>query len=129
MKIDHIAIWTHDLEKTKKFYLKYFGARCSDKYLNNEKNFSSYFLTFEGGNTRIELMHSPYIMEFLGNHASSLGLTHLSISVGDRKRVDKLTEQLRSDGYTIVSEARITGDGYYESVIEDSEWNRIEITE
>nr|WP_321408409.1 VOC family protein [uncultured Carboxylicivirga sp.] len=129
MKIDHIAIWTHDLEKVKKFYVKYFGAKCSDKYKNTKKKFSSYFLTFTKGDTRIELMHSPYIMEFLGNHASSLGLTHLSISVGNRKKVDKLTELLRNDGYTIVSEPRTTGDGYYESVIEDDEWNRIEITE
>ncbi len=121
MKIDHIAIWTHDLEGAKEFYIKYFGARCSEKYINVKKEFSSYFLTFEDGDARIELMHNPNIIELLGNHASSLGLTHLAISDGDRDRVNKLTERLRSDGYKIVSEARITGDGYYESVIEDSE--------
>lgn len=129
MKIEHIAIWTHDLEKVRKFYIKYFNAKSSDKYINIKKNFTSYFLSFEDGDTRIELMHSPYIMEFLGNHASSLGLTHLSISVGNREKVDKLTELLRKDGYSIVSEPRTAGDGYYESVIEDCEWNRIEITE
>lgn len=37
--------------------------------------------------------------------------------------VNVLTEQLRADGYTILSEPRITGDGYYESAVADSEGN------
>ena len=35
---------------------------------------------------------------------------------------------LRADGYRIVSGPRMTGDGYYESVILDDEGNQIEIT-
>ena len=38
-------------------------------------------------------------------------------------------EQLRNDGYTVLSEPRITGDGCYESAIADPEGNRVEITE
>ena len=53
----------------------------------------------------------------------------MAISVGDRMAVDRLTDQLREDGYPIVSEPRVTGDGYYESVILDPERNIIEITE
>jgi len=128
MKINHIAIWTHDLEKVKNFYVKYFTAVCSDKYVNAEKKFSSYFLSFKGESTRIELMHNPDKKELLLLHATSLGLTHFSISVGSKENVDKLTRKLRADGYHIVSEPRTTGDGYYESVVEDCEWNRIELT-
>lgn len=102
--------------------------RCGEKYINVKKNFSSYFLSFVGENTRIELMHRPDVSEFLGNHASSLGLTHFSISVGDKKAVNQLTKHLRADGYKIVGEPRTTGDDFYESVVEDCEWNRIEIT-
>ncbi|RNL86276.1 glyoxalase/bleomycin resistance/extradiol dioxygenase family protein [Sinomicrobium pectinilyticum] len=129
MKLEHIAIWTYDLEKVKKFYVKYFGVKCSEKYINVQKKFSSYFLSFEGEDTRIELMHNPDIKASLSNHAPWLGLSHFAISVGNRKSVNELTELLRSDGYNVVSEPRITGDGYYESVIEDCECNKIEITE
>jgi len=42
--------------------------------------------------------------------------------------VNALTNQLREDGYAILGEPRTTGDGYYESVIQDPDGNRIEIT-
>ncbi|MGQ1891945.1 VOC family protein [Thermophagus sp. OGC60D27] len=129
MKIDHIAIWTRDLDKVRDFYVRYFGALCSGKYVNPQKKFSSYFLSFEGETTRIELMHNPDIGEGERNGAFAPGLTHLAISVGSRQNVDRLTGQLRTDGYRVLGEPRVTGDGYYESVVEDCEGNRLEITE
>jgi len=57
-----------------------------------------------------------------------LGFTHLSFSVGSKEEVDHLTQQMSSDGVTIVGQPRTTGDGYYESVVLDPERNRIEIT-
>jgi len=53
---------------------------------------------------------------------------HLAISVGSKEKVDELTEKLRADGYTVAGNPRLTGDGYYESVVFDPEGNRIEIT-
>jgi len=129
MKIEHLAIWVHDLEKVKEFYVKYFEMKCSEKYTNIKKNYSSYFLSFNGASTRIEIMSRPDITDLGGKHSVSFGLTHFSISVGSKRKVDKLTEQLRFDGYKIVGEPRTTGDGYYESVIEDCEGNWVEITE
>ncbi|SFD85638.1 VOC family protein [Thermophagus xiamenensis] len=129
MKIDHIAIWTRDLDKVRDFYVRYFGAVCSSKYENSEKKFSSYFLSFPGESTRIELMHNPEIREAERNVGLTLGLTHLAVSAGSRDQVNRLTEQLRTDGYKIIGEPRVTGDGYYESVVEDCEGNRLEITE
>jgi hypothetical protein len=35
---------------------------------------------------------------------------------------------LRQDGIRIVFEPRVTGDGYYESVVEDPDGNEVEIT-
>lgn len=128
MRIEHLAIWTRDLEKTKDFYVKYFGMHCNEKYINTAKKFSSYFLSFDGASARIELMHRPDISGFSGDHGSSFGLTHFAISVGSKEEVDRLTELLRSDGYRIIGEPRTTGDGYYESVAEDCEGNLIEIT-
>lgn len=57
------------------------------------------------------------------------GYIHISFSVGGREQVDQLTEQLRADGYPVVSGPRITGDGYYESCIEGPEGCLIEIGE
>jgi lactoylglutathione lyase len=128
MKIEHIAIWTMDLEKMKKFYLKYFDLSSNEKYHNPRKKFSSYFLAFENS-ARIELMHRPDISEIIHKLDSKLGLAHFAISVGTKEKVDLLTERIRENGYRIVGEPRITGDGYYESIIADPEGNLIEITE
>jgi lactoylglutathione lyase len=129
MKIDHIAIWTTNLENVKDFYIKYFNMKCSEKYVNPTKQFSSYFLGFEGEATRIEIMHREDIAEVIRRNPMAPGLTHLSFSVGSRDKVDILTEVLRNDGYKIAGEPRTTGDGYYESVVEDCEGNLVEITE
>jgi lactoylglutathione lyase len=129
IKIEHIAIWTKDLEKAKEFYVKYFDMICGEKYFNPKKLFTSYFLSFKDSEVRIELMHKPDISEFLGKKGNTYGLAHFAISVGSKKRVVSLTERLRKDNFVIESEPRTTGDGYYESVILDIEGNFIEITE
>lgn len=129
MKIEHLAIWTNDLERMKAFYTKYFNMESSEKYENLDKKFTSYFLSFDKAETRIEIMHRPDISEFIGNKGVVNGLTHFSISVGGKKHVDELTARLRADGYIITGEPRTTGDGYYESVILDCEGNHVEITE
>ena len=67
--------------------------------------------------------------EHVGHEVSQhLGFTHLSFSIGSKEEVDHLTQQMSSDGVSIVGQPRTTGDGYYESVVLDPEGNRIEIT-
>ena len=67
--------------------------------------------------------------EHVGHEVSQhLGFTHLSFSVGSKEEVDHLTQQMSSDGISVVGQPRTTGDGYYESVVLDPEGNRIEIT-
>jgi lactoylglutathione lyase len=127
MRIEHLAIWTKDLENLKDFYTRYFGAKAGAKYHNPSKNFESYFLSFDKG-CRLELMHKPEIPETRNDaHQQFTGIIHFAISVGSKKNVDALTTQLRKDGHAIVGEPRTTGDGYYESVVLDPEGNRIEI--
>ncbi len=125
MKIEHLAIWANDLDGLKDFYLKYFGATANEKYHNPQKNFQSYFLSFESG-ARLELMQLPTINE--RTTSELLGLAHLAFAVGSEAVVLVLTERLRADGYQVVSEPRRTGDGYFESCVLDPEQNRIEIT-
>ena len=128
MKIEHLAIWTEDIELLRQFYVRYFNVSCGEKYVNPKKNFTSYFLSFGNGKTRLELMHIPN-MENFAHRENLKGLAHFAISVGGKETVDALTERLRGDGYTIASEPRTTGDGYYESVVLDPEENYVEITE
>lgn len=127
-KIEHIAIWVADLEKAKDFYVRYFDMVCGNLYHNPSKQFTSYFLSFKDGGARIELMQRPDIMPNEGKKDSIYGLTHFAISVGSRERVNALTERLRNDHFIVQSEPRTTGDGYYESVVLDTEGNFIEIT-
>jgi len=127
MKIEHIALWAANLEVMRTFYEEYFGATSNDRYINERKGFSSYFLTFENG-ARLELMHRPDIVAHQGNRGATYGLAHMAISVGSKEAVNTLTEKMRNAGHTIKGEPRITGDGYYESVVLDPEGNYIEIT-
>lgn len=128
MKIDHIAIWTNQLEEMKDFYTEFFNMTSNKKYFNATKEFSSYFLSYKNG-ARIELMHKPGIRVLKEKLENELGFAHFAISLGNREAVDQLTEKIRSNGYKIVGEPRKTGDGYYESVIADPDGNLVEITE
>ena len=128
MKIEHLAIWTKDLETMKQFYEKFFDCTSTKRYHNPKKEFSSYFLSFANG-ARLELMHKPDIANQLKHwETEGLGFAHIAISVGSKEMVDQLTEQIRTAGFPVIGETRWTGDGYYESVILDPENNRIEIT-
>jgi len=126
MKIDHIALYTTDIEKLRAFYERYFHAKAGEKYINPKKQFQSYLLSFSEG-SRVEIMQKTGIPQ-RAQEDESLGLTHFAIAVGDKEKVDLLTEQLRANGYKIAGEPRTTGDGYYESVVLDPDGNRIEIT-
>jgi len=128
MRIEHVAIWTRDLERLKKFYIKYFNCIAGNKYRNESSDFESYFLSFDNS-ARLELMQMPSIPNNLNDPKIQYeGIIHIAISVGSKEKVVEITEKLRSDEYTIISEPQTTGDGYFESCVLDSDENRVEIT-
>lgn len=127
MKIDHIAIWAKDIEVLRKFYMQYFNMSCNDKYVNPKKKFSSYFLSFDDGGARIEIMNIP-CKDAPASRGDLKGLAHFAISVGNKKNVDDMATRFKKDGVTILSAPRTTGDGYYECAIADPEGNYVEIT-
>ncbi|MDZ7718827.1 MAG: VOC family protein [Balneolaceae bacterium] len=128
MHIEHLAIWTKDIDRMKKFYEKYFQATSNDLYINPTKKFKSYFLTFDSG-ARLELMQRPDIESNQSSDGREVyGYAHLAISVGSEETVNRLTNILKEDGFTVLDGPRRTGDGYYESVVTDPDGNRIEIT-
>jgi lactoylglutathione lyase len=126
MRIEHLALWTADLERLRAFYERYFGAQAGARYENPAKQFSSYFMRFGGGGARVEIMHRPALRD--APEQPARGYAHLAMSVGSEAAVDALATQLRADGYPVIDGPRRTGDGYYEAVVLDPDGNRIEIT-
>ncbi|MGP1489075.1 MAG: VOC family protein [Peptoanaerobacter stomatis] len=126
MKIEHIAMYVDNLEKTKEFFEKYFLAKSNLGYHNKTTNFRSYFMKFDDG-ARLEIMNKPAMVD-VEKSLNRTGYIHIAFSVGNKEKVDELTNRLQADGYTVVSGPRTTGDGYYESCIVAIEGNQIEIT-
>lgn len=127
-KIEHIALWTNDLDGLCAFYADTFGAKIGTLYENKSKGFRSRFLEFEVG-ARIEIMAtSTLALVTLPDGAQSLGITHFALSLGSEEAVNRITETLRQKGLTVLDGPRRTGDGYYESVVLDPQGNRLELT-
>ena len=126
MKIEHIAVYTTDLERECAFFEKYFGAKRGALYRSENTGFQSYFLTFDGG-ARLEVMTRAECVN-LPRERFAAGFAHIAVSVGSREEVAALTERLARDGFEIAGEPRVTGDGYFESIVLDYEGNFIEIT-
>jgi len=129
MRIEHLALWARDIEVLKDFYVKYFDAKAGPAYENPAKHFQSCFLSFADG-ARLELMQRPDIFDRAPAFPPQqfIGYAHLAIATGSQAQVDELTARLVADGFTRLDGPRLTGDGYYESVVLDPEGNRIEIT-
>jgi lactoylglutathione lyase len=113
-RIEHVALWTDDLERLRDWYERGLGGRAGGRYLNEARGFSSYFLEFDGG-ARLELMQ-------LRGEAPGLR-AHVAFSLGSREEVDRLAAELGA-----VDGPRTTGDGYYEAVVLDPDGNRVELT-
>ena len=126
MRIEHIAMYVTDLEKTRDFFIKYFNATSNEGYHNKATGFRSYFLSFDDG-ARLEIMNKPQMWD-VEKGLTRTGYIHIAFSLGSKAAVNALTERLKQDGYPVISGPRTTGDGYYESCILGIEGNQIEIT-
>jgi len=127
VRIEHLALWTNDIERSAAFYVNYFGATPGNRYTNTGKGFESCFLSF-GEGARLEIMKTTALTPVASEAgAQRMGLTHFALSVGSERHVDELTQRLARDGYPVLDWPRRTGDGYYESVVLDPDGNRVEI--
>ena len=126
MRIEHIAMYVNDLEKTRAFFTEYLGGKSNDGYHNKTTDFRSYFISFDDG-ARLEIMTKPELEDPV-KPLNRTGYVHIAFSVGSTVKVDELTSKLKADGYEVVSGPRTTGDGYYESCVVAIEGNQIEIT-
>lgn len=126
MKLAHLALWTQDLEGAAAFWQSYFDADVGDRYdSRNRPGFASRFVQVPGIQPRIEIMEGPWVSPHPGE---TCGWAHIALSVGSQPQVDAFAARFRRDGL-LVSEPRITGDGYYEAVVRSPEGTLIEIVE
>ena len=129
MTLEHVAIWTDQLEALKDFYARFFHGVANEKYTNEKKQFHSYFLTFQSG-ARLELMTMPGIPANNNDRvkAQHKGIIHLAFGVDTMQEVDEKAAELKAAGFPILSGPRKTGDGYYEFETLDPDDNRLEVT-
>jgi len=127
VRLEHVALWTRDLERLRAFYERYFGARSGARYESaNRPGFVSYFLSFPGGGGRFELMTAPGVTG--ARVAGAIGYAHIAVSVGSPADVEALTARMHGEGVRVLSAPRRTGDGYFEAVVEDPDGNAVELT-
>ncbi|MGE4214231.1 MAG: VOC family protein [Anaerotignaceae bacterium] len=129
--LEHVAIWTRNLEEMKDFYCGFFNGKAGEKYESSSEfhaGFESYFLTFEEG-SRLELMKMVTIPDGINSNGhEAIGLTHIAFSLNTIEEVHALAQKAHNEGCTVVLEPHKTGDGYYEACILDPDGNRVEVT-
>ncbi|WP_125772452.1 VOC family protein [Companilactobacillus furfuricola] len=126
MHIAHVGVFVEDLDKIVAFYKRYFDVKVSDVYHNEQTSFSSRILSFDDG-AKLEVCSRDDVFE-VDRSGFTCGFQHVALSLGSREDVDELTERIEEDGYDHLDGPRVTGDGFYESVIADPEGNLIELT-
>lgn len=125
MTVSHIALYTLDLQRMKNYYETYFEAVSNLKYHNPSTGLETYFLSF-GDGAKLEIMTRPDLTKE-EEPMLRTGWAHLAFQLGSNEEVDRRTQQLSNNGYTVFSVPRITGDGYYESCVADPDGNRVEL--
>ena len=126
--LEHVALWTTQLEQLKDFYVRHFDGVAGPRYQNQAKGFSSYFISFAGG-ARLEIMQMPSVPRSLDDvHRQFTGFIHISFALESAAEVDRLTSVLEKDGCAVLEKPHLTGDGYYESFILDPDGNRVELS-
>ena len=136
-RIAHVALWTRDVERLellREFYERHFGARAGAAYRSARRpGFVSYLLAFASG-AQLELMTLPSDVVAEAPRAAPPadeprpGYAHIALSLGSTEAVDALTARLAAAGVPVLSAARWTGDGFYESVVADPDGNVVELT-
>ncbi len=128
MKLEHIAIWTDNIELLRNYYVSFFDGQSNEMYINPKTQFQSYFIAFESG-ARLEIMSMPNIPDNTNDiiNAQHKGIIHIAFSVDSKQEVDAKAALLQTNGFELLNGPRVTGDGYYEFVTLDPDKNRIEV--
>lgn len=122
MKLQHIAFWTNDIGRAIRFYQQHFQGKVL--FSHTDGDFSCTFISI-CNSVRLELMHKPGLPEEqLGDR---VGYSHLSLDVGSRTEVNRLTDYFLTQGVPLEKCKVQYDDGYYESSVFDPDGNIIEL--
>lgn len=125
MLIHHVSLCTTDIQRSVAFYKMYFGAVEYSSYHNPKSGLSNCFLEFDKG-AMLEVTTRPAFVRKPND--PNCGFGHLAISAGTPDCVDFTVRRLEADGYSVLSQPRRDGDGYYQSTVLDPDGNWIEIS-
>jgi lactoylglutathione lyase len=125
MTLEHVALRTPNLERSRQFYSVYFGAVATGWYRDPGRQFAAYFLSFASG-ARLKLIQPAKLLA--AGRGPAVGYAHLAFASSNAATMQVLTERLRWAGYPIIREPGITAEGRYQSVIADPDGNPIKIT-
>jgi lactoylglutathione lyase len=115
MRIEHVAVWTTNLQASAAFWAEHFGGRLSREYVSrNREGFRSIFVTLPEG-ARIELMTGPWV-ERADPERTPEGWAHVAVSLGSEETVRAKAAAFKCLGL-LTSGPRWTGDGYYEATL------------
>ena len=127
MTIDHIAVYTLNIERLSDFYENYFYAIRTNDYEDKKTGIIKRNLKFDGG-VKLVLITFPDLETDTAKRPHA-GYGHLCISAGSRKGVDSVTARVFKAGYHVIGIPGINNDGLYESCIQDPDGNHVEIIE
>jgi lactoylglutathione lyase len=100
-RIDHVALWTEDLDRLATFYATYFGASAGPRYANPAKASRRASWSCRRRPHRADDQHRRGAGAAAPG-AQRMGLTHVAICVGTDREVDVLTGRLRQDGFEVI---------------------------
>jgi lactoylglutathione lyase len=125
MKLSHVALWTHDLDRMTQFWTMMFDAVAGATYSSQRRpGFTSCFLKLADG-ASLEIMQGPWITA--EHPLERSGYAHIAIDLGSEEAVRNMAARATALGI-LESPPRLTGDGYFEAVLTDPDGNLIEIT-
>lgn len=115
--IEHVALFAHDLEASRDFFIKFFGMRV---VLDNSKApVRGYFLANEGGSV-LEVIERPKGQ----TNANQRYVCHLAFAVEDVLETRRLIE---AEGLTFETDTVVETPEFHTMFFRDPEGNRIQI--
>lgn len=125
-QIEHIALATDDVERSRDFYLQ-LGAVALPPSTDPDSGHRSCVLDFCG--VRLELIERSDSGGGSAREDRSAGLLHLGFALESADAVDELSSVIAAAGHRVLESPRRTAErGRYESVVVDPDGNHVKLT-
>jgi lactoylglutathione lyase len=124
-QLEHIALATNDIERTRDFYL-HLGAIALPLTTDPDNGSRNCVLDFCG--VRLEFFERSGSPDGSSEERRSPGLRHLGFALASADAVDELSGVIAAAGHRVLESPRRVGErGRYESVLLDPDGNHIKL--